>query len=281
MPKHDTNSGAEDARLPKEFPGIIPPVDPLEGFLPPRKVIGFSGQGRVFAPPGFLRVGEKNKTDKLPYPARTPLPRPAPIENYRGSGLVDESGYVTRGRYGAVDKLVNEIFIELTKITDFSARLSIYKELKRLGYYGRGDISAAVKNGSAVYGDAEAQAFGMFLESANARGITWQRMLAEDARLASVVSSGPTVRVSPIEDVVRALVNEFLSQYGRVPTAAELKAGIPSIQKMERTAVGKGQQMPSLSATARLQAGKANPAEAGAYAAGMGLNRIFALLGRG
>lgn len=265
------DGGSRTAESMAVIPGIQ--ADPLEGFMPARRVIGFSADVRDLAPAGYFGTG-------TPGYRRAPF---KPIEDYRGVGLVDESGYVVRKRYGETGglNLTAEVFNELTKITSAESRMALYAELKRLGYYGSRDISPAVKTGNAVYDDAEASAFGKFLDNANARGVTWQRMLAEGASSPSaVVSDGPTIRVTSAEDVARALVNEYLIQRGRMPTAAELRAGTVNIQKTERQAVGRGEQMPSLTATSRLQAASGNTAEAGAFAAGMAMNRIFALLGR-
>lgn len=277
----DQGGGQDTSRTGVDL--TIPTIidDPREGFVPGRTVKGFIGTlGRPYAPAGYFlsQIVSRGRPYGMALTPKT-------IENYQGVGLVDVNNYVVRGPYKAD---LDDAALEIMKIrgsggeSDASARMALFNELKRLNYAGYDKVTPAVANGSAMYGDKEIRVMSYVLDQANSMGITWQRLIAQNASMPSVnISTGPTVRVTSAEDIARQLVNEYVIRYGRMPTPAELKSGTTGIQQMERAAVGRGEQVPALSATAKLQAQKGSPAEAGGNMLGMAIDRMFEILRNG
>lgn len=251
-------------------------ADPFAGMRPPRMVRGFYPAAAMYQPASVT------KKANLP-----PAQRFAPMSlTYTGGGLVDLNGYVVRGPY-AMNDIDQEAQNAISAIrggggeTDASARLSFFTELKRLGFYEGNDISDSVKSGAAFAGPDELRAVRFLLTQADMAGFTWDRYLFNNRNAPSVVSSsGPTIRVTPKEDIVRALVDQYMTRLGRIPTIDEKNMAIANIQSAERAAVRRGEQMPSLTSTARSQADM-NADEVGAYSAGLAMNRILQLLARG
>jgi hypothetical protein len=274
---------------------VIQTADPLAGTtIPPRQISGVSAglrrrleeqaavekgiyfpKAQVTGPGGM--VEERAVYSPIQAKAMN-LGAPAAGQVYTGNYLVNARGEIERARYDIYDSSNDvEVMTQLNALKS-DERYRVLKELERVGFYGNSEVSDIVRNQTGTYTDTDLNAFRLFLDVSNRQGVTWDVALTTLGGMPTIKTGGPTVRVSSEQDITAYMKEASLRTLGRMPTKAEIAQAIKNIQNAERAAVRGGQQAPGLGTAATAEAGKRG-AEAGAYAAGTAIARMYQLLG--
>ena len=191
---------------------------------------------------------------------------------YGGHLLVNEKGVVARAPYDPN----KDARIELMKLNDDVARANLLNILHSRGFYGDSKPSrGAILGVRFEYEDL--QAMGSLLYTANAKGSTWEPILAEVASMPSVASvgGGRQVRVTSPEDLGVYLREESFRQLGRNLTRQELQQAILNIQNQQRQRAASNMDAPSIGVAAQETVAGIDPDRRAAMGIGRALEALF------
>lgn len=193
-----------------------------------------------------------------------------------GRYLLDEDGFVASREYNLDDPFAVSNILQSGKL-GLDQKIAISQELKRVGFYGNGEISDALQEGLG-WSDADETAWARLLDFANKNRVTWQAAIPLLGRLGST-GGGAGVRVSSDEDVIAYTRELFLQQLGRMPTKKEIAEAASFIRNRERGAYASNQQLPQTGEVAKDFAQKADPAGRVSYGLGKAMELAFQALG--
>lgn len=202
---------------------------------------------------------------------------------YKGDGLVNENNELVRGKYGEEDSelidAANETLINLNVApTD---RINLLKELKRVGFYGKDEISTITLSGAGFTAD-DTQAMARYLLYSQQQFKTWEAAFPTLASLPSTsVDSGRRFTPYSEADMTRYLREMSLALTGELPSKAKLKKMLQDSVAIQRQAFATSTDTPSLNVIAESVVAEANPKQKAAYGLGNAISRAFATLGRG
>jgi hypothetical protein len=194
----------------------------------------------------------------------------------QGPVLYDSKGRIAGKQYDISDPFV--VARELYKISS-DERIRIANELKRVGYYGNQDISSALESGRG-WTDTDEKAWVAFLNVSNNAQTVWTDMIGVLGAFPSAKGTGTTIRVTSDEDATAYAREAFFSKLGRAPSKKEISDAVDYIQAKERAAVGKGQSMPSPSATAATFAETTDPTAKSTWSLATGISLAMQALGQ-
>ena len=191
---------------------------------------------------------------------------------YGGHLLVNEKGVVARAPYDP-DR---DARVELLKLNDDVARANLLNILHSRGFYGDSKPSRGAMLG-VRFESQDLYAMGSFLYTANAKGSTWEPLLAEVAAMPAVASvgGGRSVRVSSPEDLGVYLREESFRQLGRNLTRQELQQAILGIQNQQRQRAASNMEAPSLGVAAQETVAGVDPDRRAAMGIGRALEALF------
>lgn len=202
---------------------------------------------------------------------------------YKGDGLVNENNELVRGKYGEEDSelinAANETLINLNVAS--SDRINLLKELKRVGFYGKDEISTITLSGAGFTAD-DTQAVARYLLYSQQQFKTWEAAFSTLASLPSTsVDSGRRFTPYSDADMARYLREMSLALTGELPSKARLKKMLQDSVAIQRQAFSTRTDTPSLNVIAESVVAETNPKQKAAYGLGNAISRAFATLGRG
>ena len=202
---------------------------------------------------------------------------------YKGDGLVNENNELVRGKYGEEDSelinAANETLINLNVAS--SDRINLLKELKRVGFYGKDEISTITLSGAGFTAD-DTQAMARYLLYSQQQFKTWEAAFSTLASLPSTsVDSGRRFTPYSDADMARYLREMSLALTGELPSKARLKKMLQDSVAIQRQAFSTRTDTPSLNVIAESVVAETNPKQKAAYGLGNAISRAFATLGRG
>jgi len=214
---------------------------------------------------------------------RGPSPRAGKVVTwYRGPGLVDENNQLNRRPYGSTDaELITEANAALIQMnTKPWDRLLLLKELKRVGFYLRDEISNVALNGTGFM-EQDAMAMARYLDYSQKQGRTWEASFGQLARISTVqTDSGRRFTPYSDADMGRFLREASFAITGRAPTKEQLQRMLLNSVAMQRRAFAAGTDSPDISTVAQTVVATANPQQKIAYGLGNAISRAFMTLGK-
>lgn len=203
-----------------------------------------------------------------------------PKIQYKGSGLVDEFNRLTRSQYNVMDSAGTDVRNELMLLNRQSGQaLALFKELKRVGFYGNQEISNMALNNQG-YGPTDEAAMTRFLDYANQNFRTWEATLPLLFGMTSVASSGSSYRGPSTEEVVAYLDEAALQLTGRKLSKSVLKRAVERVIAEDRAIVSGGKQQAPTGLLAETEVKKVDPARAAAYGLGNAIQMALEYLGK-
>lgn len=193
--------------------------------------------------------------------------------SYGGHLLVNEKGFVARQPYDPT----KDARRELMSVNDDVVRASILNLLYTRNFYmpgGKPSQNALLGTG---FTSADLDAMESLLYTANARGTTWQPLMAEIAAMPSIAvgSSGNRIRVTSSEDLGVYLREESFRQLGRNLSKQELQQAVATIQNQQRQRAGSSMDAPALSVAAEQTVAGVDPDRRAAMGIGRALEALF------
>lgn len=213
---------------------------------------------------------------------RTPTQKQRFATYYRGPGLVDANNQLARHPYGETDsELIEAAGKELMKMnTKPWDRLLVLRELKRVGFYGRDEISNIALNGMGFM-EQDSMAMARFLDYSQKQFRIWEASFGQLARVSTVqTDSGRRFTPYSDADMGRFLREASFAITGRAPTKKQLQQMLLNSVAMQRRAFAVGTDSPDISTVAQTVVATANPQQKIAYGLGNAISRAFMTLGK-
>lgn len=213
------------------------------------------------------------------YPKPPALRGPKKI-SYKGDALVDELNRIARRPYDVNDASGIDVRNELMQLSRQSGQaLALFKELKRVGFYGTTEISNVALNNQG-YGATDELAMTKFLDWSNQNFKTWQAALPLLYGLSSVPGTGGPKYTGPsTEDVAAYLHEASLALTGRKLSRDVLKRAIERVIAEDRAIVSGGKDPANTGLLAEAEVRKTDPARVAAYGLGNAMRAAFQYLG--
>jgi hypothetical protein len=209
-------------------------------FLPPRVVTNITPESGITLQAGEAvdpRASQAYNTNRS---LGVAIPRDA--FGYRGSGLVDKNGVVTRGQYD-VDKEVEDI---MAGVGDAEVRLTYARYFASRGLYGeKGKPSQSGLDGKDI------AAWKDFIRYANFNGLTVDAALPKFlAEFKPTIPQPTRIRTTPRENT-RAVFQESVSRIlGRAVPASAIEKFVRAYEQSEISEARGGAAAPSLQVAA-------------------------------
>ena len=200
---------------------------------------------------------------------------------YKGGGLTNEFNQLARRKYDVGQTDGTDVRNELMLLSRVNgSALSLFKELKRTGFYPEGTEISNMALNNQGFGGQDETAMTKFLDFSNQNLKTWQSMMPVLAGLTSVSVGGGQRYRGPSTDEVAAFLQEAsVTLTGDKLTKEILKKAIVQVQADSKASFASGTQATGTSLLAEKQVQKTNPNQAASYGLGNAMQIAFGALG--
>ena len=206
----------------------------------------------------------------------SPFPTPRQARFVTQPVLFDDEGRVAGLQYNFEDPFV--VAKELNKLST-DERIRLANEFKRIGWYGSGKPSEALKSGIG-WSQQDEKVWLQLFDVANNAQRPWKDIVGLIGSWSSAGTGGPTVRVTSDEDAAAYTREVFLQSLGRMPTRGEMAEAANFIRNRERQAAASGQQIPNAGLIAQTFAEKQDPTSRVVFGLGNAIGLAMQALGQ-